>query len=130
MKSLRTILVLSSLLQLFLFYQLITYPADIITGFGLVSNDVAEMIARRASMLFLGVGMIGIVTAFWADRAILSISFAMSISWIGMAGESFYEWNRSFAGDGIQIPMILEAFFGLVLLGLVIYEATRKSLKP
>ncbi|WP_316861498.1 hypothetical protein [uncultured Cohaesibacter sp.] len=117
MKLLRVVLVLSSLLQLFLFYQLLAMPEAIIAGFGIPESASAEMIARRAGILFLVAGLFGLVMAWKVKgRQLMALSLVMAIGWLAMASESAFEWSRGFAGDGTLMPMGAEALFGLLML--------------
>lgn len=77
--------------------------------FGLTTNDATDLMAKRAAGLFLGY-----VVLSWRIRntapseARRSISLAMMTMMLVLAGLSFYEFLRGFAGPGILLAAATE----------------------
>ena len=128
MKSLRILLILSSALQVFLFTQLVMTPSDIVTGFGIPASESADMIARRAGVLFLGMALVGLITAWRAQSTMLvSLSAIIAFFWAAMAGETFFEWNRGFANNGAIMPLIIEIAFALLIATFAAMSASHRE---
>lgn len=130
MKILRGLFLLSALLCFFLFVQLLFTPSDVVAGFGIPASESANMIARRAGMLFGGVALINALVGIFSKRFMLVLlSLSMGLCWAGMAYLSFYEFSRSFASKAIVMPMSVEAGFAILMLGWPIVLFLRLSSK-
>jgi hypothetical protein len=88
---------------------LLLIPEPIFLLFGVVGNESAYFISRRASMFFVGYAAI----AFLSRNAPPSvsrqaISFGFGMSMLGFFVLGLFELLRGFAGFGILLPMTAE----------------------
>lgn len=93
---------------------LLIYPEPIFILFGVGGNESAYFIARRASMFFLGYGVISYCSRN-AQPSIprQSISIGMAISFLGFAILGTSEFIRGFAGAGVFLPVSAELFLSI-----------------
>lgn len=87
-------------------------PDLIFKLFGVMGNESAFFIARRASMFFLGYAVISYCSRN-AQPSIprQAISLGMALSMLGFSILGIIEFARGFAGGGIFLPITAELFF-------------------
>lgn len=107
-----------------LFVLLLLAPGVIFWLFGVPQSETADLIARRAAMLFLGLAVIS-----WnAHSAPPSIGFSLGIvvAMLGLASAGSYEFLRGFA----EWPILLAVIVEVSVAGLFLkYTRHRKSLR-
>ncbi len=100
-----------------LFVLLLITPEFIFWLFGVPQSETANLIARRAAMLFLGFAVIS-----WSARntppTILRRGFSLGIvvSMAGLACTGTYEFLRGFANWPILLAVATECAFALIFL--------------
>ena len=93
---------------------LLLIPDPIFHLFGLVGNESAYFVARRASMFFLGYAVI----SYFSRNAQPSttrqaISLGVALSMFGFAILGTLEFIRGFAGGGVFLPVSAEVFLAV-----------------
>jgi peptidoglycan/LPS O-acetylase OafA/YrhL len=117
MKVYKTLCILTSLLYFYLFYTLLFNSSGLCADLGLEGNEVVYFLARRASALMLGFGVLLLLARNLKEpksRAIISTSVAVCM--LGLATMSGYEFFRGFVNSGMVPPMIIELTLGLAFL--------------
>lgn len=100
-----------------LFITLLIMPQFIFWLFGVPQSETADLIARRASMLFLGFAVVG-----WSARnappSPLRSGFSLGIvvMMAGLACTGTYEFLRGFANWPILLAVATECAFALIFL--------------
>lgn len=112
MLTFRTLSLLTAALTGTLSLLLVFVPDFVFLLFSVESHETAQMLARRAGMLFLGLACI----AFFARNAVLSaerqaICLGFSVLMFGLAVVSCFEFARGYAGFGILLALITEVIF-------------------
>ncbi|HEX8964401.1 MAG TPA: hypothetical protein VF801_15465 [Rhodocyclaceae bacterium] len=88
---------------------LLLAPEPIFLIFGVVGNESAYFISRRASMFFVGYAAIAFLSRHEPPSASRqSISFGIGTSMAGLGALGLSELLRGFAGPGILLPMVVE----------------------
>ncbi len=101
-----------------LFITLLIMPQFIFWLFGVPQSETADLIARRASMLFLGFAVVG-----WSARNAppsplrSGISLGIVVMMAGLACTGSYEFLRGFANWPILLAVATECAFALIFLG-------------
>lgn len=92
-----------------LFVFLLLAPGVIFWLFGVPQSETADLIARRAAMLFLGLAVIS-----WSARNAppsgfrRGFSLGIVVSMLGLAGVGSYEFLRGFADWPILLAVVVE----------------------
>ncbi len=100
-----------------LFFLLLITPEFIFWLFGVPQSETANLIARRAAMLFLGFSVVS-----WSARnappSPLRTGFSLGIvvSMAGLACTGTYEFLRGFANWPIMLAVATECAFALIFL--------------
>lgn len=92
---------------------MIFYPPLIYWLFALEPHELGDFLARRAGVLFLGLGLLSFLTRNVQDNAIqrvIAISFGSMMLLMAVMG--IYEFARGFAGIGIWFANLTEIGFG------------------
>ncbi len=102
----------SAILAIVLCIGLLIIPTAVLAVFGVEGNDAASFIARRASILFLGLAII----SFFGRHAIHSdlrqaVILGMSLIFSCLALLGTAEWLRGFAGQGALMPIAAEILY-------------------
>lgn len=114
MFSFKNLNIYTFILSVILFVTLLFSPGVLLDLFEIDGNEAVFFIARRASMFFLGYGLICFTARNAKPSSIRkSISFGISISMIGFAILGLYEFLRGFAGVGIIPTIANELFLGI-----------------
>ena len=98
-----------------LFLTLLFAPQIIIWLFGVPQSETAELLARRAAMLFLGFAVIS-----WSARNAppsplrSGISLGVVAAMVGLACTGIYEFSRDFASWSILLAVVGECAFALI----------------
>jgi hypothetical protein len=110
----RTLSVITASLCLTLAIFLLLVPELIFLIFGVVGNESAYFISRRASMFFVGYTAIAFLSRKEPpSTSRQSISFGIGTSMLGFVALGLFELLRGFAGPGILLPMIAELSLAL-----------------
>lgn len=105
---------LASALCFILFVSLLLAPGLIYWIFGLIGNEVSDLVARRAAMLFLGVAVVTFLARETPPsplRANLCLGLAAMMA--GLAGVGLFEFVRGAVGIGIWLAIVTEISFAL-----------------
>lgn len=89
-----------------LFAFMLCAPGVIFWLFGVPQSETANLIARRAAMLFLGLAVIS-----WSARSAppsRGFSLGIIVAMLGLAAVGSYEFLRGFAGWPILLAVIVE----------------------
>jgi hypothetical protein len=109
----RNLSIATAALSLCLFVCLLLFPGAIFALFGLQGAESAEIMSRRASMLFLGFSVI-----CWSARnaqdstARQAVTAGLAASMLGLAGTGLYELGRGGVGLGVLPAMAAEVIIG------------------
>ena len=131
MKAFKILSILTSLLYFYLFYTLLFNPQGLCADFGLEGNEVVYFLAKRASMLMLGFGvllLLGINLKEAKSRAVVAVSVAVCM--LGFATMSGYEYFRGFVNAGILPAFVIEIILGLAFLVLAVMNFTSQKQNP
>lgn len=96
---------------------MIFYPPLIYWLFALETHAIGDFLAKRAGVLFFGLGLVSFLTRNIEDKVvqgIISISFGSMM--LLMAGMGIYEFARGYAGIGIWFANLTEIGFGAAYL--------------
>ncbi len=96
---------------------MIFYPPLIYWLFALEPHAIGDFLAKRAGVLFFGLGLMSFLTRNIEDKVvqgIISISFGSMM--LLMAGMGIYEFARGYAGIGIWFANLTEIGFGAAYL--------------
>ncbi|GLQ18726.1 hypothetical protein [Maritalea porphyrae] len=105
----RTLCLLTAALSISLFAILLLYPPLIYSIFAIPAHESADLLARRAAMLFLGVAVLS-----WnfrganAPQTQRAFSLGTIVMMLGLASVGIFELARGFAGFGILFAIITE----------------------
>lgn len=96
---------------------LVAAPALIFWLFALEPSDGADLLSRRAAMLFVGLSLV----LFWTKDHPISqtrtaLSKAIALSMIGLAGLGVFEWAGGNAGPGISLAIATEILVAFALM--------------
>ncbi|WP_424982959.1 hypothetical protein [Maritalea sp. S77] len=113
----KNISIAAALLFFTLSALMIFYPPLIYWLFALEPHELGDFLAKRAGVLFLGLGLLSFLTRDVRDKAIqriISISFGSMM--LLMAAMGIYEFARGYAGIGIWFANLTEIGFGAAYL--------------
>ena len=117
MKVYKILSILTSLLFFYLFYTLMFDVQGLCSSLGLEGNEVSDFLAKRASMLMLGFGVLLLVGAnVKASACQVVISMGVAVCMLGLGTMSGYEYFRGFVNSGMLPPMIVELVLGVAFL--------------
>ncbi len=110
MKKFKILSIFTSVLCFYLFCILFFFPQSFFTDMGIEGNETAYFLARRASMLMLGIS----VLMFFArsiphSQARQAISLGICVTMSGFAMTGTYEFMRGFIGNNILPAIIVES---------------------
>lgn len=100
-------------LSLYLFVCLLFFPGAIFALFGLQGAESAEIMSRRASMLFMGFSVI-----CWSahdvenSAARQAVSAGLAVAMLGLAGIGLFELGRGAVGPGVLPAIAAEVTIG------------------
>lgn len=123
MPSFRVLCILSAILCFLLFCALAFFPSLIYAIFGMEGSVGADIISRRAAMLFAGISVILWQLRHLADGvAKAGLASGMVVAMAGLASVGLFEYARGQVGPGIFLAIVTEA----VLLFLFLQHARPK----
>lgn len=106
--------IITAALSLVLFSLLLFLPEPIFLIFQIPETDSAFFIARRAAMLFLGIGILSWLGRDAHHSALRqSVCLGLAVAMIGLAGLGTGEYLRGYAGIGISLAVLTEALIGI-----------------
>ncbi len=112
MLNYKTISIASTVLTAILFLSLLLVPDVIFWVFSIEAGDAAYFIARRASILFLGLAILSFMSRDAQHSALRqNIILAMCVLWALMALMGLFELARAYAGFGILLAIFAEIGF-------------------
>jgi hypothetical protein len=103
-------------------------PEPIFFVFQIPETDSAFFIARRAAMLFLGIGVLS-----WLGRDAhhcqlrQSVCVGLALAMLGLAGLGTGEYLRGYAGAGIGLAVITEALIGFAYIKIWLANNQQKT---
>jgi hypothetical protein len=99
----------------FLFVQLQFTPEAFVQGLGLEPGMASTILCRRASMLFLGTGvMLALLCKLSDPKARRSVCLGMIVTMFGFASMGSLELVRGTVNSSVLMAAIIEAVFGLL----------------
>ena len=102
----------ASFLYISLFTCILFMPNFIYWLFGIERNDIADLLARRAAMLFLGLAVLSFLGRNEPSSSLRQVVLkAMSTSMAGLMLSGLYEFFSGTAGIGIWFAIGGEALF-------------------
>ena len=118
--------IVTSIICLALFIILLIIPESVFLLFGAEGNETAYIIARRASMFFMGYAVISFFSRTAQPSAIRqAISLGIALSMLGLLVLGIFEFMHGTFGSGIFLAVSLEVF--LFVSYLSIWLADRKD---
>ena len=106
MFTFRNTSILSGIVALTISLLLMIAPQLILSLFGLVGNDPAYFLSRRAAMLFSGLGIVALLARDVAhSEARQAIVAGIGLSMGGLAVLGTAEWLRGYAGPGVFLAV-------------------------
>jgi FtsH-binding integral membrane protein len=108
----KTVSIMAAILMFSLFLCLLVAPWSIYWLFSVPGNATADLLSRRAAMLFMGLGVIS-YSGRNAPHSPLrqAVSFGFALIMAGLICTGIYEYLTGVAGPGIWIAILGEAFF-------------------
>lgn len=105
----KTLCMITAALSISLFAILLLYPPLIYSIFAIPGHESADLLARRAAMLFLGVAVLS-WNSKGANAAQTQRAFALGtiVMMTGLAAVGLFELARGFAGLGILFAIVTE----------------------
>lgn len=95
-----------------LFACLLLYPAAIYSLLSITSHDTADILARRASMLFLGFAALSYLGRNAATSDLRqAVMVGMFVTMLGLLSIGVFEWVQGRVGLGIWVAIVGEALF-------------------
>lgn len=105
---------LASALCFILFATLLLVPGLIYWIFELVGNDVSDLMAKRAAMLFLGIAVLIFLSRNASPSQLrANLCFGLAVMMAGLAGVGLFEFFRGAVGIGIWLAIMTEISFAL-----------------
>ncbi len=102
-------------LSLALFGCLLFAPGLIFLLFGMPGGESAEIMSRRASMLFLGFAIICWLARNAEDSVLRqALSAGLSAAMLGLAGTGLFELVRGAVGPGVLLAVAAEVAIGSI----------------
>ena len=103
---------LAAVLCSLLCFTLLFVPDLIYWLFELVASNSANLLAKRAAMLFLGLAVLLLATRKTQSGEVVSaVSLSMVVAFCGLIVVGCYEYISCTAGPGIWVAIVGEAFF-------------------
>jgi hypothetical protein len=100
-------------LSLCLFVCLLLFPGAIFALFGMEGTESAEIMSRRASMLFMGFAVICWSARNAEDSASRrAVSAGLATAMLGLAGTGLFELGRGAVGLGVLPAVVAEVTLG------------------
>ena len=128
MKIYKPTCIITALLFFFLFYTLQFEPENLCSDLGLQASEVACLLAKRASILMLGFGvLLTLARNIEEKKCRFVISASLSVCLLGLAYMSGYEFFRGSVSSGIIPPLIIETLIGLIFLTLAFFNIKDKT---
>ncbi len=119
MNDFRTLCIVSSVFCFGTFALLTTYPVILYTLLGLEGSASADVMSRRAAILFLAVGSILWLQRNLTDSSARSgLALGMCVFMLGFVVLGLVEYARGAVGGGIFGPVAIEAVMGILFLRL------------
>lgn len=118
---------LAGCLYFYLFVTLLFSPMQFLAGVGVVGNEAAFMLSRRASMLMLGFSVLAFQAAKLQSivtRQVVAVGIAVNM--LGFAVLGCMEYRRGFANAGILRAAVIES--SLAALCLLLWFGGRRAL--
>ena len=118
----------TSLVFIFLFFQLMLGPESFVQGMGLEPSVASIVIIRRAAMFMLGLSVLTFLVRNISDakvRQIISISTGITL--LGLACMGIYEYSRGTVNNSIFIAISIESILGLLFMTTIILNKATKS---
>lgn len=113
MRLYRNLSTATAALSLCLFFCLLFFPGAIFTLFGLQGAESAEVMSRRASMLFAGLAVICWFARDAEDSvARQAVTAGLSVTMLGLAGTGLFELGRGAVGPGVVPAIAAEVAIG------------------
>ncbi len=112
--SFKALSMITAGLSALLFLSLLLAPEVLFFIFQLSENEPAFIMARRASMLFLGLAVLS-----WSARASVhsetrqAICLGLSSMMLGLAVLGVFEFMRNAVGEGIFLAVAVEVILGV-----------------
>lgn len=117
MTEFRNLCIVSSVFCFGTFALLTTYPAILYTLLDLEGSASADVMSRRAGILFLAVGSILWLQRNLTDRSARSgLAMGMCVFMLGFVVLGLAEYARGSVGVGIFGPVAIEAVMGILFL--------------
>ena len=117
--SYRLVNIWATALFISLFVSLLVAPDLIYWLFGLTGNSTANLMSKRAAMLFLGLSVISFQTRNEANSPLRrSLALGLGIIMFGLMFAGIFEFFRGNAGWGIWLAICGEAVFGILYIKL------------
>ena len=116
MPSFRLICIAASILSLTLATALIVYPALIYLIFSMEGSSGADIISRRAGMLFIGLGVVCWRLRNVEGEARTGLATGMTAAMVGLAVVGGFEFYRGAVGPGIFLAMTAETALAALFL--------------
>ena len=89
-------------------------PGLLLTIFSVDATAEAAFVARRTAMLFAGYAVLAFMLSATSDPKVQrAFSMAIALSMTGLAMLGLAEFMRGFAGPGIFVAIVTEAFFAV-----------------
>lgn len=113
MNFFKIISVVTSLLFIYLFFQLFINSDAFVTGLGLYPSETVSILCRRTSMFMLGISvlMLGSIN-LQPSKARQSISLATGITMIGLACMGSFELIRGTVNTTMLTAITIETILG------------------
>lgn len=110
---------LASALCFVLFLSLLFMPGLIYWVFGISGNDVSDLMARRAAMLFLGITVMTFLSRNAAQSQLRqSVCLGLAVMMAALAVVGIYEFIRNAVSAGIWLAILTEIGFALAYFSL------------
>jgi len=114
MLNYKIISIASVILTSTLFLSLLLVPDLIFWIFSIEAGEAARFIARRASILFLGLSILSFLSRNTPHSSLRqNIILAMCVLWSLMALLGLFELIRGYAGIGILLAITAETIFAI-----------------
>jgi len=114
MLNYKIVSIASAILTSILFLSLLLMPDLIFWIFSIETTEAANFIARRASILFLGLAILSFLSRNTPHSSLRqNIILAMFVLWSLMALLGLFELVRGFAGLGILLAITAEIIFAI-----------------
>ena len=119
MKLYNILCIATSVLFIFLFFQLILIPDDFVRSMGLQPAVATAVLARRAAMFMLGISTLLFCSKNLENlKARQSICLSTGITLIGLAFTGIYEHFMGTVNNSIFIAITIETILGFSFLSI------------